>query len=309
MAAKSPRVAGGSRTRERSRQRVRAASAVVTFPPPDASRDRSLAGRLRRGARGDVRLELNRFVPSGRSILVGFALLLAGCAAYAVARSTSAFAVRAVEVEGPPVRVANQVAEALAGARGESLVAIDLARLQALVEGIPGVASVTFDRAFPHTLRAHVVPERPVAVLRQGRHSWLVAASGRVIRPLERGARRRLPRIWLPREVGLRVGARVPPVVRDVVRAVAPLVRAPLPARVATVRHSDRELTLVLRSGAEVRLGDPSDRALKLELARRILPLLTADERYLDVSVPERPVAGPTLESQVEVELAASTKP
>jgi cell division protein FtsQ len=286
---------------------VRAASAVVTFPPPDSSRDRSWPVRLRRGARGDDRLELNRFVPSGRSVLVGLALLLAGCGAYAVARSTSAFAVRTIEVDGPPVPVAHQVAEVLARTRGESLVGIDLPHLQALVEEIPGVASVTFDRAFPHTLRASVVPERPVAVLRQGKDSWLVAASGRVIRPLERGARRRLPRIWLPREVELRVGARVPPRERDVVRVIAPLARAPLPARVVTVRHSDDELTLVLRSGAEVRLGDQSDRALKLELARRILPLLTAGERYLDVSVPERPVAGSTLDSQVEVELSTST--
>ena len=77
---------------------------------------------------------------------------------------------------------------------------------------------------------------------------------------------------------------------------------APLPARVASVRYLDDELTLVLRSGVQVRLGDHSDRALKLELARRLLPRLVEGELYLDVSVPERPVAGTTLESQVEVE-------
>ena len=52
-----------------------------------------------------------------------------------------------------------------------------------------------------------------------------------------------------------------------------------------------------------------SDRALKLELARRLLPRLVEGELYLDVSVPERPVAGATLESQVEVESSLSTSP
>ena len=273
---------------------MRAASAVVSLP---------------RSSGADGRLELNRFVPSGRSVLAGLAILLLGCGAYAAARGTSAFAVEEVAVEGPPVHVEKQVAKVLAFTGGESLLGLDLPRLRALVEDIPAVASVRFDRAFPHTLRAIVVPERPVAVLRQGKDSWLVAASGRVIKPLELGDRPRLPRIWLTREVSLPVGERVPASVRNVVRAIAPLVRAPLPARVATVRHAQNDLTLVLRSGAEVRLGDHSDSALKLELARRILPRLTTEERYLDVSVPERPVAGTSLNSEVEVETTVSTFP
>ena len=61
------------------------------------------------------------------------------------------------------------------------------------------------------------------------------------------------------------------------------------------------ELTLRLRSGLEMRLGEPVDVALKLAVAARVIPLLDADTTYLDVAVPERPVAG-TLNSQVEVE-------
>ena len=106
-----------------------------------------------------------------------------------------------------------------------------------------------------------------------------------------------------------RVGEPSAGTLRDAVRTVAPLVRAPLPARVASVRYLDDELTLVLRSGVQVRLGDDSDRALKLELARRLLPRLVEGEVYLDVSVPERPVAGTTLDSQVEVESSLSTSP
>ena len=147
-----------------------------------------------------------------------------------------------------------------------------------------------------------------MAILRRGSTSWLVAASGRVIKPLERGARPGLPRLWLRPDVQLRVGEPGRRALRDAVRTVAPLVRAPLPARVASVRYLDDELTLVLRSGVQIRLGDGSDRALKLELARRLLPRLVEGELYLDVSVPERPVAGTALDSQVEVELFDSRR-
>jgi cell division protein FtsQ len=262
---------------------------------------------LRRGRGG--RLELHRLAPSGRSIVAGIVLLLAATGAYAFARGTSAFAVRELVVDGPPRHVEKQVTRVLASTRGTSLLALDLPGLQASLESLPTVVSVRFDRAFPHTLGVIVVPERPVAVLRQGKTSWLVAASGRAIKPLDRGQRPRLPRIWLRPEVEIVVGERVSGSLRGAVRTIAPLVRSPLPARVVTVRYSDAELTLVLRSGSEVRLGDHSDRALKLELARRILPRLAADDRFLDVSVPERPVAGKSLNSQVEVESVASSTP
>jgi hypothetical protein len=58
-----------------------------------------------------------------------------------------------------------------------------------------------------------------------------------------------------------------------------------------------------------VRLGDGSDLPVKLEVARHVLPELDGSTRYLDLSVPERPVAGETLDSQVEVEGSTSTIP
>lgn len=234
--------------------------------------------------------------------MTGLLLVVLTGGAYALARGTSAFAVEEIRVEGPPRHVAAQVSRALGVTRGDSLLSLDLAGLEARAERVPSVAAARFDRAFPHTLRVIVVPERPAAVLRQGSTAWLVAAGGRVLKPLERGQRPGLPRIWLPADADVQVGERVAGPLREAVRTVAPLVRSPLPARVASVRYRDDELTLVLRSGTELRFGDTSDRALKLELARRIVPMLTDDELYLDVSVPERPVAGTTLDPKVEVE-------
>jgi cell division septal protein FtsQ len=277
-------VAGGKGSRDRPRPRARAASAASI--PRD-------------------RLELSRFAPSGRSFATGFLILAAALGAYGLARSTSAFAVEIVAVHGAPTGVARQVDAALAHVRGRSLLALDLPALEVAVEEVPGVASVTFDRGFPHTLNADVVPEIPVAVARQGGAAWLVAASGRVLAPLERSERRGLPRIWLGRAVELAPGFSLAGAPLRAARAVAPLAGATLPP-VASVRAGPSELTLVLRSGIEVRLGDGSDRLLKLTIARRILPSLAGPEAYVDVSVPARPVAS-TLDSQVEVETSSST--
>jgi hypothetical protein len=89
------------------------------------------------------------------------------------------------------------------------------------------------------------------------------------------------------------------------VHALGPLANAPLPVRIGTVRTAGDELTFELRTGLELRLGDMAELALKLAVARELLPALLPPARggpaYLDLSVPERPVAG-TLNSQVEVE-------
>jgi hypothetical protein len=90
---------------------------------------------------------------------------------------------------------------------------------------------------------------------------------------------------------------------------VAPLVGRPLPRAVTSVVATGDELTLMLRAGLELRLGDSSDLPVKLEVAREVLRRLEGESGYLDVSVPERPVAGDTLNSQVEVETESSTIP
>lgn len=286
-------MAGGRRSRNRSRPRARAASAVAPLP---------------RGA-ADGRLELSRIAPSGRSLLTGFLILLTGLGLYAAARTTSAFAVERVAVRGASPDVAAQVRKAVAPALGESLVGLDVAELRRRAETVPMVASATLDRAFPHVLEITVVPETPVAVLRRGSSSWLAAAGGRVVGELGKGERPGLPRVWLKRDVEVTVGERLGGLQRRAVDAVAPLAGNPLPRAVTSVVAAKGSLTLELRSGLELRLGDATDLAVKLEVARRVLPQLGAAGGYLDVSVPERPVAGETLYSQVEVESSTSTVP
>ena len=212
-------------------------------------------------------------------------------------------------VDGAAPEVAAEVQKQLSPAIGESLLGLDLGELENRAESVPMVAAASFDRAFPHTLRIAIVPEVPVAVLRQGSSSWLAADGGRVVAELERGARPGLPRIWLKRDVQVQLGEAAGGMQLRAIAAVAPLVSNPLPLDVASAVATQEELKLVLRNGLELRLGDSRDLPVKLEVARRVIPQLAGAGGYLDVSVLDRPVAGETLNSQVEVESSTSTLP
>jgi len=279
-------MAGGGRTEPGSRRRARAASAVVPLP---------------RHATGD-RLDLARLVPSGRSLLVGFALVAGVFAAYWGARASSVFAVERVEVRGAPPDVVREVQRETRGVVGTSLLGVDAAEVEGAVRSLPSVAAASVDRAFPHTLVVRVAPVYPVAVARRGDDAWLVSGSNRAIRQVDPRAEPGLPRLWLPRKVAVEVGRPLPASYEPATRTLAGLRDVRLPARVKAVRAANGELTVVLRSGLEVLLGQPTDILVKLEVAARVVPLLDGDMIYLDVSVPDRPVAGAYLNPQVEVE-------
>jgi cell division protein FtsQ len=286
------RVATGGRVERGSRPRARTAEAAAPLP---------------RRVQGE-RLDFARFVPSGRSLGIAFLIALGALGAWVGARETSVFAVRTVDVGGANPALAGQVRKALAPARGMSLLKVDLAESLQTVEAIPTVESARFDRAFPHTLRVVVVPERGVAIVRQGADSYLVAESGRVMDTADRHDRPALARIWVDRTVKLLVGEPTTGDLRTAVAAVAPLLGSHFPGRVSSVTATADALTLRLRSGLEIRLGDALDVPLKLAVAARVIPLLDDSTAYLDVAVPERPVSG-SLNSQVEVDGTPSTTP
>jgi cell division protein FtsQ len=218
-------------------------------------------------------------------------LLGSGFGAYFLARQTSVFALKRVDVQGASPDVAARVRTALEPFVGKSLVKFDAAAAEHRLSEIAQLAGFRFDRAFPHTLRVLVTQERAVAVLRRGTDAWLVAASARVLTQLDARPYPPLPRIWVPPTVDVAVNATLGGNGAKAVRAVAPLAPLGVTAGVRSVRSTDYELTLVLGSGRELRLGDAGDLRLKLAIARRVLPL-TTDATYVDVSVPERPVAG-----------------
>jgi cell division protein FtsQ len=251
-------------------------AAALSFPPVESLRA----------------VSLSRLLPSGAALLTGFALLAGAALAYVGAKETSLFALRSIEISGAPPRVAGHVRAALRPLEGKSLVALGGASIERRLADLPDVAAVSFDRDFPHTLRVVVTPAHSVAVLRRGASAWIVSSDGRVIRPAGPFVAPRLPRVWIPRAASVDVGNRVGDV--DAARAVRAIVVARaegLAVRIRTVRASDRELTFVLPSTLEIRLGGDASLPLKVAVARRILPLLGGSSTYLDVSVPSRPFA------------------
>jgi len=239
-------------------------------------------------------LGLLRALPTGRSLAIGFAIVAGAVGLYAMARFTPMFAVQRIEVEGAPPAVAAHVRAALEPLEGTSLVALKGSAVQRALAPLTDVSTATYDRAFPHTLRVIVRPETPVAVARRGAQAWLVAAEARVISSVPLGTQRTLPRIWLGSSAAPEPGSALTdrPAVRAV-RALARAQRARFPERILFVRFREHDLTFVLGSGLELRLGDIRAVRLKLAVAAQVLPgLQNGGYTYLDVSVPGRPVAG-----------------
>ena len=244
-----------------------------------------------------------RFLPSGRSLLVGFVIVLGAVGLYLLARSTPMFAVQTIEVEGAPPTVAAHVRTALAPIEGRSLLALNGAEVERRLAKLPDVAAAGYDRGFPHTLRVTVRAEHPVAIARRGSKAWLVAASTRTIAAVPLRTHPGLPRIWLAHSGEPQVGASLTD--RFGLRAVRALAfarKVGFRGRVRMVRVRERDLTFLLGSGLELRLGALRAIPLKLAIAEKVVPGLLAQGgyRYLDVSVPARPVAGTTLNSQPE---------
>jgi cell division protein FtsQ len=225
---------------------------------------------------------------------------------YAAARLTSLFALTQVEVSGGSRVVQQAVRQATKPFLGESLVALDRDELRRRLEALPTVYSLQVDRAFPHTLRIVVVPERPLAVVRSGDEAWLVSDRARVIRAAGAKAIRRRVTIWASSGASLAPGANVEE--ENVRLALEALRRLParFPERVYSARAFDGAVTLVVSQGTELRLGRADELALKLAVAARVLRKIGVAERaelaYLDVSVPERAVGGSSLNSQLEGE-------
>ena len=261
------------RVSRKPRPQLRARAAIAQLPR------RTRAGTL-------------RFAPSARSVVIGLALAALGALGYLGARETSVFAVRTIQVVGVSPALATSVRAALQPLEGQSLLKLHGDDVSRLATALPGVEAVSYDRAFPNTLRVRVEPEQPLAVLRRGAEWWLLSRRGRVMSRLVPGRRLGMPRIWLTKKVNIALGGMLGAGGgAEEAAALVPLRSAGLSARVSTVRIAGGQIVYVLRGGLELRVGTADNLALKLAVARRIL-VRTNLVGYLDVSVPERPVAG-----------------
>jgi cell division protein FtsQ len=234
--------------------------------------------------------------PGRRALAIALACLGLVGLAYLGARETGVFAFRTVEVSGASGPIASDVRKALAPLEGTSLVALDPDDVAQLLEGVPTVRAAHVDRAFPHGLAIEVEPEQPLAVFRDGERAWLVAASGRVIEPMEPTARPKLPRIRIDVSRTPAVGAPLPGDDAESALAVLSALPSRFPGRVLYATAEEEGVVLAIADGPEIRLGEPTMLARKLAAAAAVLRSLPEEERiplgYLDASVLERVVAG-----------------
>jgi cell division protein FtsQ len=224
-------------------------------------------------------------------LLLGLGIVAVAAGVYAAARESSVFAIHRVEVAGAQPRLTAEIERTLHPELGVNLLALDGARIERDVAALPAVRSVHYDRAFPHTLRVVVVPETPVAIVHRGAQTWLLSARGRLIARVAPATRPGLPRIWVPAKGPVTAGE-ILPADGGGAAAQALALAAHFPARIGTASLTNGDLTFRLRSGVALLFGRPTDLRLKLAIARRTLTLLPPGATYLDVSVPQRPVAG-----------------
>lgn len=253
--------------------------------PPRQSPARAAVARLPAPARA---VEL---LPSGRSIALGLAVAGIAVLAFVSARESSVFAVQRIEVNGVDPKLARRVETSLEPLQGLSLLKVRGDEVQRLATVLPAVAGVTYDRAFPNTLRVAVQAEEPAAVVRHGARAWLVSRRARLMERIAQRTHRRLPRIWLAQPLGVGVGGTLRAGAGAEEVALLDGLRGEALARqVRSVRRVDGLWTYVLRGGLQVRVGDRTNLSLKLAVAATILRH-TPIFGYLDVSVPQRPVA------------------
>jgi cell division protein FtsQ len=204
-------------------------------------------------------------------------------------RNLSWFAIHDVTIKGATTneREIKSAVEQVAGDMTTLHIKDD--ELRDAVARFPTVASVGASTSFPHGLEVSITERLPVAFVLVHGQRTAVSADGYLLAGADFDAKA-LPRI----EGAAAHGARLD---EDAAAQAAILGATPGPLKnriVASAWDEDRGGVVVdLNNGPEIRFGDGSRAADKWEAA---VTVLSSDERgspsYLDVSVPDRPVAG-----------------
>jgi cell division protein FtsQ len=192
-------------------------------------------------------------------------------------------AVTSVDVVGTHRTTADQVRDAADVPRGQPLARLDLDAVQRRVAALPGIASVTVTREWPHTVRVTVVERVPSVTRRSADGTWLVLdATGVVV-----GQTTAQPSglVWVDLDPATTDTATMTAAV-----AVAASLPKSLRAKVDRVTaNSPDDVRLALVDGHVVRWGNADDAGLKAQV---LAALLTRPARVYDVSAPLAPTTG-----------------
>lgn len=205
-------------------------------------------------------------------------------------RDSPLVAVERVEVTGLTTGDAKAVRSALAAAaRDMTTLHVRVDELEATAASFPVIKELAVKRDFPNALRIEVVEHRPAALVMVGEAALPAAADGTVLEGLRPPEGLVLLESEKPTE-----GERVTD--PQTLRALAVIGAAPgeLPERIAGLSEDgERGIVVELEDGPEVVFGEADRLEAKWAAATRVL----ADPRakgaaYVDVRLPERPVAG-----------------
>lgn len=255
---------------------------------------KAAAASLRRPAASAARLRAT-LTPSKRTrrrlLMVAIVAALLTALYMFWLRDSSLVAVENVTVTGLTSDDADRVRVALAStAETMTTLHVDEARLQDAAAAFPIVARIEATPDFPHGMTVHVIEHRPAAIVVADGRKQPIAGDGSVLAglPVEGD----LPTIDLfvampQRQLGpgaardaARVAGTAPPVIA---RRVDSLAR----------EGGARGVVAELEDGTELIFGTPDKLAAKWAAAIRVL----ADDEaagatYIDIRIPERPVAG-----------------
>ena len=231
--------------------------------------------------------------PHGRRRLVALAVLAAALAALYMfwLRDSSLVRIQDVSVTGLTASPdGGRVKEKLVtAAERMTTLHLDADALRRAVANEPTVHSISVHADFPHGLKIQIVENRAVALLVGPGRSVAVAADGSVL------AGSKLPSgLPIVRVVSLPAGIRLPDGgTRDRV-AVAAAAPARLLSRVDAVTiERGRGVVAQLQDGPLVIFGPPIELEQKWTVAAGVLAQhSSAGATYIDVRMPERPVAG-----------------
>jgi cell division protein FtsQ len=231
-------------------------------------------------------------------LLAAMAAAALGTLYYAWFRDSGLVRVSDVEVTGLTGPDAPKIRQALEQAAVEqSTLHVSVAELRRAVEAEPSILRVSATPDFPHGLRIDVTENHPVAAIAiPGSGKVPIAGNGTLMPGDKVGAS--VPEI----KIGgvARTGRSGTAAARLTDERAGPLLRvaatAPVPLlrRATSIeRRRGEGIVVVLRNGPRVMFGDDSAAAAKWKAAAGVLAAQNAQgAAYVDVRLPERPVAG-----------------
>jgi cell division protein FtsQ len=203
-------------------------------------------------------------------------------------RTSSLVRVRAVTVTGVDGSQAAEIRDALTvAALDMTTLDVDDDALRRAVSTFPVVRGLHATAGFPHRLRIAVDAYDPVVALRSGGSQTAVAADGTMLRGTPTSA---LPVVGVKTMPG---GDRVGDAgARRAIRLLA-AAPAPLRGRVARVFRGRRGLAATVQNGPKLYFGGGQRLRAKWSAAAQVLGDSSSQgASYVDVRIPERPVAG-----------------